>query len=332
MAKKSVSKSLAEHVSSLPTQLSLFQIIPSEDQRYSNTVELYDALPKYVWSKITQKGRLDAIRREFVFRSRNYRIRIVPANLEGEHGESIDRFPRVREEHVEDGLRLLASRGQGVFLDEAAAVVFTLYELQQELKRLGHSYSYPELKEAILVLRGTQIEVSTPDGVKVVHSNLFETVAFDEIDEVTGKRAKAFVRFNMLVTRSIMAGQFQPLNIETASRIKTIIGRHLYKRMSHLFRQASITNPYTILASTIIRDFGLKPYANFRFNLREIREALDELVQAEVLLDWKVEEVKAKQKRQNKLTDAKFILTTSPDFNQSMRANNAKMAKHMDKG
>ncbi|MBS1807513.1 MAG: hypothetical protein JST84_04910 [Acidobacteria bacterium] len=304
----------------------MFQIIPSEDGRYSNTVELYDALPKYVWSRVMQKGRLDAIRREFVFRNRAYRIRVVPANLEGAKGESVDRFPREREEHVEDALRLLAARGQGVFLDEAAAVVFTLYELQQELKRLGHSYSYPEIKEAILVLRGTSIEVATADGTKVVHSNLFETVGFDEVDE-TGKRTKAFVRFNVLVTRSIMAGQFQPLNLEIAARIRTIIGRHLYKRMSHLFRQASLINPYTILASTIIRDFGIKSYSNFRFNLREIREALQELVQANVLLGWKEEEITTLHRHQKKLTDVKFTLTTSPQFNQDMKAGNARMLK-----
>lgn len=32
-------------------QLSLFELIENSESEYSNTIELYDALPKYVWDK-----------------------------------------------------------------------------------------------------------------------------------------------------------------------------------------------------------------------------------------------------------------------------------------
>ena len=31
-------------------QLALFEILDTSDSEYSNTIELYDALPKFVWS------------------------------------------------------------------------------------------------------------------------------------------------------------------------------------------------------------------------------------------------------------------------------------------
>ena len=37
--------------SSKPTQLSLFQTFIPDDDRYSNSIELYDALPKYQHAK-----------------------------------------------------------------------------------------------------------------------------------------------------------------------------------------------------------------------------------------------------------------------------------------
>ena len=40
--------------------------------------------------------------------------------------------------------------------------------------------------------------------------------------------------------------------------------------MSHRHTQASITNSYDILLSTVIRDFGLTRYRELRNNLRDV--------------------------------------------------------------
>jgi hypothetical protein len=78
--------------------------------------------------------------------------------------------------------------------------------------------------------------------------------------------------------------------------------------MSHHYIQASITMPYNILLSTLIRDFGLTPYDRLKDNLRDVQIALNEMKSKDVLLSYKVEKILENSKR-GKLLDAKFILT-----------------------
>ncbi len=94
---------------------------------------------------------------------------------------------------------------------------------------------------------------------------------------------------------------------------KNVIARQLHKRMSHHYVQASFTNPYHFLLSTIIRDFGLSQYAQLRDNLRDMQIALDEMIEKQVLLSYKVEKVLENSKRA-KLLDAKFLLMPDPSF------------------
>src|SRR4029450_11552353 len=80
-----------------PTQLSLFQtFLPEEDVKYSNTIEFYDAVPKYFTNKrqMTEmregpEGReiyLPTLEREFKYQDITYSLKIKPARAEGRHG------------------------------------------------------------------------------------------------------------------------------------------------------------------------------------------------------------------------------------------------------
>ncbi len=102
---------------------------------------------------------------------------------------------------------------------------------------------------------------------------------------------------------------------------KNVVARQLHKRMSHHYVQASIANPYHILLSTIIRDFGLTQYAQLRDNLRDVQIALDEMQEKKILLSYKVEKTLESSKRA-KLLDAKFVIIPDPSFtSEIIRAN-----------
>lgn len=224
-------------------------------------------------------------------------------------------------------MRKFVCEGQGVFLDDAAGVTFTLYQLQQELKRRGHTYSISQLKEALFVCAQTTITVSNEDGGTVIVSSLFETIGLQTRDDWKGqgKKARAYVRFNALVTRSIKSTNFRLLNYAKTMSYRSSIARQLHKRMSHHYTQASFTSPYHIMLSTIIRDFGLTQYAQLRDNLRDVQKALEEMKAQEVLLDFKVEKT-IDVKRHNKLLDAKLILTPHPHFSSEVMRGNKRQA------
>ncbi len=107
---------------------------------------------------------------------------------------------------------------------------------------------------------------------------------------------------------------------------KAVVARQLHKRMSHHYIQASISQPYHILLSTLIRDFGLTQYTRLRDNLRDVQIALDEMKEKDVLLSYKVSKVLENSKR-NKLLDAKFTLIPNPLFVGDVTRANKKIAQ-----
>ena len=310
-------KKIDEYEQSKPTQMSLFEMLLTKEREFSNNIELYDFIPKYFWGKSNRiNGKfLEQLEREFECRNTRYRVKIDPAKISDRDGVTRDCYPSKREELVEDALRKFACEGQGLFLDDQAGVTFTLYQIHQELKRLGHTYSVREIKDALLICAKTNITVSTEDGKSILVSSLFETLGLQTREDWRGQgeKTKAFVRFNSLVTQSIKQQTFRQLNYDKAMSYKSVIARQLHKRMAHHYPQASFSNPYHIMLSTIIRDFGLTEYAQLRDNLRDVQTALDEMKEKEIIMSYQIQKT-LDSKRRNKLVDAKFVLTPDARF------------------
>jgi hypothetical protein len=335
MAKKPPSrkaKRLEQYLQTRPPQLTLFELL-DQDRDYSNSIELYDFIPKYVWGRVerekaekSHKEVLPNLKRDFECRGVAYQVLIKPASIEGKDGVARDYFPSKREELVEDALRKIACEGAGIFLDDQAGLTFTLYQLHHELKARGHGYKIADLKEALYILSETHLELTTADGKTVLKTNMFQGLGLTTQEDWKdlGKKTMGFVRFNPLVTAAIKNLNFRQLDYEKAMSFVSVIARQLYKRMSHHYIQASrISQPYGINLSTIIRDFGLTPYAELRNNLRDVVRALDEMKSKNVVRDYHVEKATDPQKGK-KLIDANIAITTTDDFIWEMRKANQK--------
>ncbi len=322
---KTPKKGVEDFEQTKPLQLELFEALLPAEKHFSNTIEFYDFCPKYVYWRVErlQDKFLDRIEREFDCRGASYRLSLDPAKIKDSDGIVRDYFPGVIEELVEDALRKLAVDGHGLFLDDQAAVTFTLYELQQELAKTGHTYSLDQIKKALMVCVGTTIHLTTISGETVFSDHLFETVGLNTREDWKGQgqKTKAFVRFNSLVTKSIKEGSWRQFNYEISMRFKHVVSRQLNKRMSHNFTQANLATNYTIALSTMIRDFGLTPYAYMRDNLRYVKKALDEMVEKHVIRGYTVKNIYDTERR-NKLVDA--LIEIKPDIyfaNQTIKAN-----------
>ena len=104
---KKEQKRLEDYQHSKPEQLTFFEQMLPEERRFSNTIELYDFIPKYVWGKVERVGGqfLKTLDREFECRDRRYSVKIHPARLPDKSGEEREYFPSKREELVEDALQ-----------------------------------------------------------------------------------------------------------------------------------------------------------------------------------------------------------------------------------
>ncbi|MDW2372420.1 plasmid replication protein, partial [Vibrio sp. 1078-1] len=138
-------------------QMSLFEIIesPAKKDDYSNTIEIYDALPKYIWDQKREHEDLSnaVVTRQCTIRGQHFTVKVKPAIIEKDDGRTVLIYAGQREEILEDALRKLAVNGKGHIIEGKAGVMFTLYELQKELSKMGHGYNLNEIKEAIQVCR-----------------------------------------------------------------------------------------------------------------------------------------------------------------------------------
>lgn len=324
-------KQLEEFTQTRPNQLDFFELLGVENKPYSRTIELYDFIPKYVWGKVERINGvfLKTLEREFECRGKKYTVKIKPASIDGKDGVEKYFYPGQREEAVEDALRKLAVEGRGKFLDDHVSVIFTLHELQQELKRTGHSYNKDEIKEALQICKRTNLIVTSEDGAAVLESNIFETLGLATFEDwkTKGSNAKCFVRFNALVTRAIQQFDIRRFNYEKAWAYKSVIARQLHKRLSHHYTQSGRTNNYSIHLTTLIRDFGLTRHSQLRDNLRKTQDALEEMKEKGVLDKYQIEPI-VDAGRHNKLENARITLWTTYEFDmEAIESNREKKGK-----
>ena len=194
-----------------PQQLTLFQTFfpdDASDDKYSNTIELYDAIPKYV----TNPKQVDAMReggkylplmkRQFHHRGEVYQVTIRPARLVDRQGVEKEYYPGIREELVEDALRKLAlEQLNGAYFDNQAGVQFTIYQLNKELQSLGHEFKRSSLVDALRICSGVLLIISKEEGELVMESPIFPLLLLGRRQDWVKhpKDTRCYVKFHPLV-------------------------------------------------------------------------------------------------------------------------------------
>jgi len=299
-------------------QMSLFEILdprPRADSGpYSNTIEFYDSLPKYSWEAQREfKDLKNAIlTRRCVLRGIEFTAIIKPAIIRKPDGSTVLIYPGPREELLEDALRKLAVSGNGAIIEGRAGVTFTLYQLQQELASTGHSYNLNEIKEAIQVCRGATLECQQIDGESYISSSFFPMVGLTTRGDFLkkGGNARCYVQFSPMVDSSIQSLTFRQFNYRLSMGIKSPLARFLFKRMSHYYVQASEKNPYTPSLVSFLSQSPRVPSPRMPENIRAMKNALDILVEHEVIERYEANPAK----KGRKTLDVYYVIYPHPTF------------------
>ncbi|PON19359.1 replication protein [Candidatus Entotheonella serta] len=340
------------------TQLSLFQsFLCNTDEgrdRLSNTVELWDSIPKYSVSQQamnkarTDEGLLEPLEKEFVYRERKYRVIIQAAVISeeisiGEKGEreksdsNLIRkeykayYPSSNEELVEDALRKIAAEQYKGFFDKPtfkSGVVFSLYLLRRELKKRGHTRSYQEIVRSLNILAKSNIEILFADGRGIAVANYLPVMAAVTRERLTeDPTAKWVVHFHPLVTDSIDKLSYRQYNYHLMMSHSSHLARWLHKRLSHNYVNASYDSPYNILLSSVRRNSGLLEYGRPSDARNAFEKALQELVDKNLIMFFEKEETRGAR---NKIVDVKYLLTPHFDFVRDVKAANKRQRDASD--
>lgn len=325
-------KKFDELEETVPKQIMLFKFLEDSEEvmssseqakfrKYSQSIELYDFMPKYFWGKAKrdENDTLPILMREFTCRDVKRKLRVHPAGVVINENTNEAKYFYLgrREEIVEEVLRKLAIES-GAFYDGQPGVSFTIGQIRRELSQHNHSYSYYEVVESLNILALTKIELINPGEKKA-------SVIFSPIETLglsgDGDETQSYVVFSTLVTEAIKGLNFRLYNYEQVMSYRTVVARLLHKRMAHHYKQASIANKYRIYLSTIIRDFGLTPQKSLGDNLREVEKSLQEMIDKNVLLGYSVTD-KVIDPKTNKLIDVMLDLQPSIYFESDTKKAN----------
>jgi len=313
-------------------RLDLFSLDPLLDTNYSQTLEIYDLAGKFLYDKHTKYFKsASADETEFTrntsYRNMDLKISVTAANIERIKDGKKQRtfvFPGAREEIVEDVLRKLATERRAEAYEATTGtdagtrfvgIAFTLYEVYEELKRVGKSYSYSEIREAIQIMNRAILSIKSMDDSIDLSAPFFPITAISERGNI--KDHRSFVCFHPMVTEVILSLNFRRYNYTKALDFKRHYTRLTYKRLCHRWVQASPDKPYSILLSTLVNAMK-SPYPNLYQDKALFKKVMDDLVAETVITHY---EMTAK-KDGKKITDWRIDLYATDAFAKQVAANN----------
>lgn len=323
-------------------QIDLFQtfLCNTEDERgrLSNTIELWDSIPRYSVSRQamgkmrTGNGFLELLELDFRYKGVSLKAIIQPARIRSSDGKAQDYYPGANEELVEDALRKIAAEQLHGYFDKPnfrSGVIFTLYALRKELGRQGHTRSYQQIMLSLAILSGSVIEIRAAEENKKNPEAFSRSPYFPFLAAVSRQRladdpdAKWVVQFHPLVTQSIDAITYRQFDYHRMMSLPTQLARWIHKQLAIKFTFAGmLANPFEMRYSTVKRDSGLLNRNRERKNIHDVDGALRRLVEVGVLREIQKRLTTAAR---GQIVDVAYLLYPTAEFVKEVKAANKRL-------
>jgi hypothetical protein len=317
-------------------QLSLFQeFFANGDERehVSNTIEFWDSVPRYSVSRQAMArmrdatGRLEILNVIFHCSGKPFKAAIRPARI-----DKIDYYPSAGEELVEEALRKIAAQQSNGFHEPAqrSGVVFTLYQLREELGKSGHARSYAEIVQSLDILNMASIEIRGGEKMKGFERSAYfpRLSAVSRSDYDQDHSARWYVQFHPMVTESIDKLSYRQFNYQQLMKHNTQLARWIHRQLILKYTFATITNHFEMRYSTIYRDSGI--LSNYSRE-RQARDACDDSVkelETQKILMRIVRKVELGAR--GKVLDVVYDLYPTPVFVREVKAANARKKRPIE--
>lgn len=285
-------------------QLDLFSLVDGPGEQlvdgkrvvspYSNSIGSIDFIPRFkrgtdsvvARDEYTHKNTI--IENHYTFGRNRLVCQIKPAiitrKVNGEDKEFYA-WPGDREDLIEKVLFLIASNKglEPIRLPggvERFGVYFTLYEIREQLKRIGKTRPYDMIRESLIVLRDSQTIISRTNGQseKSITHKIFSDAAL----EVTGTgrgRDRCFITFSDFVIEEIQKLNFRQYPFLAVHSHKTTLARFLHHYLTNSWTNAFPGSTKTIFVNELFSAFG-KSQLSMNIKRRDLREALQILVKS----------------------------------------------------
>ena len=308
------------------------QFLSNDPSRVSNTVALWESLPKYFFTvKQVEKLRTDdglanPYKWSYIYEGVLCRVTIQPALIEQDNGRYLACFPSVTEELIEVALKKILSDQRYGLHDESNVetwVRFSLSMLVRELKDKGRSRSKKEIKRALEVMSRCNITFHRDDKEVWNGAILQDLTTVGRSEYLADTDSQHVARLPLFISHAINSLEYRQFNYERLMSCDEQLTRWIYKLLINRFTQASTIDSYHFKYSTIKSESALLQQAKESRNRQKVKSAFEELVQRGVLTRY----TEKMEKEGAKIIDVIYTLHASIDFIGEQKAAN-KRAKN----
>ncbi|NOU20588.1 MAG: hypothetical protein HOO93_02160 [Methyloglobulus sp.] len=321
-------------------QVDIFQdfLCNSEMQKQplSNTIELWDCLPKYSVSQVeqnkmrTKEGLLPLLRKDVAFMGFQYNIFISPSLLADENGRAY--YPSANESLVEDALRKIATFQNQCFFDDKelhCGVTFTLHQLRLELKKHGHSRSHQEVLKSLHILAGADIEIRTKNGRGVSIEKFMTLTGFSAEARLGSPNSRWVAFFHPLVHKAMNCVAYRQYNYQQMMHLESNLARWLYKRLAHYYTNAGLTVPIRLSFAGIRQESGMLERSRANNAIQELEAVFAKFQAIKVFSSFnRTKEIRGGR---NKVIDINYEAHPHPDFIKTVKAANKRQSDGKEK-
>ena len=315
-------------------QMDLFgRFVSNDGAEVSNTVELWDSIPKYIFTPHQMKklrsaeGLAKPYKWEFSHGGVPCMIVIQPALIEQKDGSYLAFFPSVTEELVEEALKkILCDQQYGMHDVEKSEtwVRFTLRMIQKELKARGRDRKTAEIKHALEVM-GKCILTYYQNSKEVWNGAILQDLVTVGRDEYLADReAQHVARLPLFVTRSINRLEYRQFNVDRLMGCNEQLTRWVFRQLINRYTQASYMNSYHFMYSKV-KESGLLQQSTERDNRKKMISCLDEAIEQKVISRYDAEE----RREGRKIVDVKYTVHPTREFIAEQKASNKRASDHL---
>jgi len=326
-------------------QFDLFTTFFGDSRNLSNTIELWDTIPKYAVSPRLQskwrddKGNLPVHEQEFEYRptvdnapvSIPCKVTIQPASIRNPDGSFTQYYPSTDEELVDEVLRKIFTDQQFGIHKPAASeswVRFSLKMIQKELAARGKTRSIPEIKTSLEILSRAvyEVKLSAQNRPQILYTNpiLNDLTRTTRQDYLEDTKVLWCTRLPALISKSINELTYRQFNYGTLMSLSSPLARWLHKKLSHHYTNAGVLTQYNLLFSSIDRDSGLLHHPRTSANVTTVDTAFEELKKTDIINWFKKDE----RRKGKKINDILYTLLPTSSFVDEIKTANARQRDH----
>lgn len=314
-------------------QMDLFsQFLTNDESEVSNTVDLWERIPKYFLSPQEQQrlrtteGLAKPYTLKYVLRDHNgqvlpHKVVIQPALIEQPSGEYKAFFPTRSEEIIEEVLKKIFTEQKLGIHDPKNAeswVKFSYSMIRRELEHRSCGKTYTEIKHSLEVM--SKCILTVYENKKEIYTGaiLQDYCSVDRKQYLDDTKALHVARLSVFISHAVNTLKFRQYNYKRLMDCKEQLSRWLLRRLINRFTYASLTSSHNFMYSTIKAESGLLRTKREVDNRLKVIAALDELKEAGAIFNCIVEE----KWEGRKIVDVKYTVTPTHKFSTEQKAAN----------